>query len=106
MIAPEEFVDMAGQATDFAVRQFASAGIQLATAVGGGAVAGLETAVGTWLESQGLNFTVVRYVGMFLAGWVVFSSAMVLIGLPSRLAMAPVRLALWPFRRIMKFARG
>ena len=106
MIAPEEFVDMAGQATDYAVRQFASAGIQLATAVGGGAVAGLETAVGTWLESQGLNFTVVRYVGMFLAGWVVFSSAMVLIGLPSRLAMAPVRLALWPFRRIMKFARG
>ena len=32
---PEKFVDYAGQATEFAVREFARAGIQLASAVGG-----------------------------------------------------------------------
>lgn len=99
--APEEFVDMAGQATDYAVRQFASAGIQLASAVGGGAVAGLESAVGTWLEQQGLNFTLARYAGMLLAGWVVFSSALVIIGMPARVASAPVRMLLWPLRRVL-----
>lgn len=100
LVAPEEFVDMAGQATDYAVRQFAAAGIQLATAVGGGAVSGLEQAVGDWLEAQGLNFAAVRYVGMFLAGWIVISSALVVLGLPGRVATAPVRLILWPFRRL------
>ncbi len=104
--APEQFVDMAGQATDFAVRQFATAGIQLATAVGGGAVRGLETAVGGWLEAQGLNFAIFRYVGMIAAAWVVIVSAMVVIGLPARLATAPVRLAAWPFRRIFRTMRG
>jgi hypothetical protein len=104
--APEEFVDMAGQATDFAVRQFATAGIQLATAVGGGAVAGLESAVGTWLEQQGLNFTIARYAGMVLAGWVVFSSAMVIIGMPARMASAPVRMLLWPLRRVLRGLRA
>lgn len=100
LAAPEDFVDMAGKATDYAVRQFATAGIQLASAVGGGAVAGLEQAVGNWLEVQGLNFSAVRYLGMFLAGWVVISSALVVIGLPSRIALAPVRLLLWPVRRL------
>lgn len=104
--APEEFVDMAGKATDYAVRQFASAGIQLATAVGGGAVAGLETAVGTWLEQQGLNFAAVRYLGMLLAGWVVVSSAMVIIGMPGRVAMAPIRMLLWPVRRVVRAVRS
>ena len=39
---PEKFVDYAGQATEYAVREFAKAGIQLASAVGGGAARGLE----------------------------------------------------------------
>ncbi len=106
MVAPEQFVDMAGQATDFAVRQFATAGIQLATAIGGGAVSGLETAVGTWLESQGLNFAAVRYLGMIAAAWLVIVSAMVVIGLPARIATAPVRAAIWPFRRLARSIRG
>ncbi len=37
---PEKFVDYAGRATEFAVREFAKAGIQLASAVGGGAARG------------------------------------------------------------------
>lgn len=106
MVAPEQFVDMAGQATDFAVRQFASAGIQLASAVGGGAVRGLESAIGGWLESQGLNFAVARYVGMVAAAWAVIVSGLVLFGLPARLATAPVRLAIWPFRRLAKVIRN
>ena len=39
---PEKFVDYAGQATEFAVQEFAKAGIQLASAVTGGAARGLE----------------------------------------------------------------
>ena len=35
---PEKFVDYAGQATEYAVREFGKAGIQLASAVTGGAV--------------------------------------------------------------------
>ncbi len=106
MAAPEDFVDMAGKATDYAVRQFASAGIQIATAVGGGAMTGLETALGTWLEQQGLNFTVARYLGMLLAGWVVISSALVVIGLPGRIATAPVRMLVWPLRRLFRGGRS
>lgn len=106
MVAPEQFVDMAGQATDFAVRQFASAGIQLATAIGGGAVSGLESAVGNWLDSKGLNFAVARYIGMIAAAWLVIVSAMVVIGLPARIATAPVRAAIWPFRRLARAIRS
>lgn len=106
MASPEEFVDMAGQATEFAIRQFATAGIELASAVGGGAITGLESAVGNWLEKQGLNFSAVRYIGMFIAGWVVLSSAMFLMGLPGRIAMAPVCVAIWPVRRFIKMVRG
>lgn len=106
LAAPEQFVDMAGQATDFAVRQFATAGIQLASAVGGGAVRGLETAVGSWLETQGLNFSVIRYVGMVAAAWAVIVSGMVIIGLPARIAKAPFALALWPVKRIVRLIRG
>jgi hypothetical protein len=104
--APEQFVDMAGQATDYAVKQFASAGIQLATAVGGGAVRGLESAVGDWLAQQGLNFAAARYLGMFLAAWLVIGSGLVLIGLPARLATAPVRWLTWPVRRAIRAVKA
>ncbi len=43
---PEKFVDYAGQATEYAVREFAKAGVQLATAVGGGAARGVENTIG------------------------------------------------------------
>ena len=39
---PDKFVDYAGRATEYAVREFARAGVQLAGAVGGGAARGLE----------------------------------------------------------------
>ena len=58
---PEKFVDYAGQATEFAVREFAKAGIQLASAVGGGAARGLETSIGQTLAAYGLDFPVLRY---------------------------------------------
>src|SRR4029077_1473313 len=79
---PEKFVDYAGQATEFAVREFAKAGIQLASAVGGGAVRGLENTIGEALASYGLDFAWLRYIGMGLAGFVVVLSLMVIVGLP------------------------
>src|SRR5262249_40425284 len=51
LVNPEKFVDYAGQATEFAIREFAKAGIQLASAVGGGAARGLESSIGQALAA-------------------------------------------------------
>ena len=49
---PDKFVDYAGQATEFAAREFARAGITLASAVGGGVARGLESSLGEALASM------------------------------------------------------
>lgn len=97
MADPDRFVDMAGRATEFAVREFGRAGVQLAGAVGGGAVRGLEAAVSSFLARYGLDFAVARYLGMGLAGVVVIVAGMVLVGLPVRWMLRPV---LWPMRLV------
>ena len=61
---PDKFVDYAGQATEFAVREFARAGITLASAVGGGVARGLESSLGEALAAHGLDTPVFRYLGM------------------------------------------
>jgi hypothetical protein len=97
---PEKFVDTAGRATQYAVEQFARAGIQLAGAVTGGAAKGLESAIGSTLARYGLNSALARRAGMVLAGLVAFGAVMVLLGLPIRWMLRPVT---WPFRLM---ARG
>jgi hypothetical protein len=99
---PEKFVDYAGKATEFAVREFAKAGIQLAAAVTGGAARGLENTVGEALSRYGLNLPLLRYLGMGLAGLVVVLSFLVVVGLPVRWMFRPV---LWPFRFVLSFRR-
>jgi hypothetical protein len=92
---PEKFVDYAGQATEYAVREFARAGVQLAGAVGGGAAKGLESAVAETLARHGLDFAVLRYVGMACAGLVVVLATMVLLGIPMRWVFRPF---MWAYR--------
>jgi hypothetical protein len=94
---PDKFVDYAGRATDYAVREFARAGIQLAGAVGGGAARGLETAISRSLANHGLDYAVLRYAGMALAGVVVVLATSVLIGVPVAWVFRPL---IWPWRRI------
>jgi hypothetical protein len=79
---PEKFVDYAGRATEYAVREFARAGVQLAGAVEGGAAKGFETAVAETLARHGLDFATLRYLGMAAAGLVVVLATMVLLGMP------------------------
>ena len=93
---PEKFVDYTGQATEFAVREFARAGIQLASAVGGGAVRGLETTIGQTLAAYGLDIPLFRYAGIGLAGLVVVLCVLVIFGLPVRWIFRPFS---WAFRR-------
>jgi hypothetical protein len=100
---PEKFVDYAGQATEFAVQEFAKAGIQLATAVSGGASRGLENSMRQALSAYGLNSPLLRYLGMGLAGSAVLLSFLVMIGLPVRWLLRPV---LWPFRLVLSFRRA
>jgi hypothetical protein len=89
MANPEKFVDYAGLATEFAVKEFAKAGIQLASAVTGGAARGLESSIATTLAAYGLDFPALRYLGMGLAGLVVLLSLMVIVGLPIRWMFRP-----------------
>jgi len=79
---PDKFVDTAGRATQYAVEQFAKAGVQLAGAVGGGAAKGLESAIGQTLASYGIDSAVTRKAGMIGAGLVAFLAVMVILGLP------------------------
>lgn len=94
---PEKFVDTAGQVTQYAIEQFARAGIQLAGAVTGGAARGLESAIGATLERYGLNSAVTRWLGMAAAGFVVLGALLVLLGFPPRLMLRPIT---WPLKRV------
>ncbi|WP_435016366.1 hypothetical protein TA3x_003931 [Tundrisphaera sp. TA3] len=87
---PDKFVDTAGRVTEYAVNEFARAGLNLAGAVGAGAARGLEGSIGTTLAAYGLNHAVLRYLGMGLAGLLVIGSAMVLLGLPVRWMLRPI----------------
>ena len=97
---PDKFVDTAGRATEYAVRQFARAGVDLVGAVSAGAARGLEGSIGEALSAYGLNLAALRYLGMGAAGLLVFGSALVILGLPVRWMLRPVT---WPFR--MAFGR-
>jgi hypothetical protein len=88
---PEKFTDYAGQATEFAVREFAKAGIQLASAVSGGAARGLESSIGQTLAAYGLDHPLFRYIGIGLSGLVVLVSLLVILGMPLRWITWPVR---------------
>lgn len=94
---PEKFVDTAGQATQYAVEQFAKAGIQLAGAVSGGAARGLESAIGATLERYGINSAVTRWIGMAAAALVVVGAVLVLLGFPLRWMLRPIT---WPLKRV------
>jgi hypothetical protein len=98
---PDKFVDTAGRATEYAVRQFAKAGVDLVGAVSAGAARGLESSIGDKLAAYGLDFAALRYLGMGLAGLVVLGSTLVLLGLPVRWMLRPIT---WPIRMI--FGRG
>ena len=94
---PDRFVDTAGRATEYAVRQFARAGVDLLGAVTAGATRGMESTIGDALARYGLDFAALRYLGMGLAGLLVFGSTLVLLGLPVRWMLRPFA---WPFRML------
>ena len=97
LAAPDKFVDTAGRVTEYAVQQFAKAGIQLAGAVGGGAARGMEAALGGVLAKYGLDSVLARRAGMVLAGGVALLAALVMLGLPIRWLLKPFT---WPARMI------
>lgn len=95
---PDKFVDYAGQATEYAVREFSKAGIEIAGAVGGAAAKGLEATIAQALGEYGLNFAIFRYLGMGLAVAVIGLASLVVLGLPARLALRPFT---WPVRMLL-----
>lgn len=103
---PEKFVDFAGQATEFAVHEFARAGIQLASAVGGGAARGLESSIGQTLAVYGLDNSLFRSIGMGMAGLFAVVSLLVLIGLPVRWIFRPLTFVARPFGAVLHKMTG
>ncbi len=99
MADPDKFVDYAGQATEYAAREFARAGITLATAVGGGAARGLEASIGEALARNGLDLPVFRYLGMAAAVGVIIGALLVFFGMP-------LRIMFWPFTRVARLFRS
>lgn len=100
---PDRFVDSAGRVTEYAVQQFARAGVKLAGAVGGGATRGLESAIGAALRPYGIDSAAARKVGIGMAALVAILAALVLIGLPIGWIFRPLT---WPFRVIRNRARA
>ena len=95
---PDKFVDYAGRATEYAVREFTRAGVPLAQAVAGGAARGLESSVAQALERHGLNVGALRYLGMALAALVALLAGLVVLGLPVRWMLRPLAWTVRVFR--------
>ena len=93
---PDKFVDYAGQATEFAVREFAKAGITLAAAAGSGVAQGLESSIGEALAAHGLDQPLFRYLGMAVASLVAVAASSCIVGVPGA-DDAPADSA-WPIR--------
>ncbi|MBX6313392.1 MAG: hypothetical protein IRY99_10825 [Isosphaeraceae bacterium] len=99
---PDRFVDSAGRITQYAVDQFARAGIPLAGAVAQGAAKGLESALGRTLAGYGLDSAWRRKVGMGVAALVALLATMVILGLPIGWIFRPLG---WPLRLARSRAR-
>ncbi len=89
---PDRFVDSLGRATDYAVREFARAGVTLAAAAGAAGAAGLDDA----LASHGFKSPIVRAIAMCFAGLVAALAFLALVGIPARTALRPLT---WALRR-------
>jgi hypothetical protein len=96
---PEQFVDTAGRATQYAVEQFARAGVQLAGGIGGGAARGLERAVGGALAAAGLDHPILRGGIVAAAIAAIVLAVLVLVGLPVRWIVRPLT---WPARLLAR----
>jgi hypothetical protein len=94
---PDKFVDMAGQATDYAVREFARAGVELASTLPGSVIGGIGAGVDRVLDRVGMNYAPLRWtaVGFFLL--IAAAAAVRLVGWPLRTLAWPVTVA---FRRL------
>jgi hypothetical protein len=99
---PDRFVDYAGRATEYAVREFARAGVHLAGAVSGGVARGIEAATAGTLAAHGLDSALGRYLGMALAAIVAVLAAMVILGLPVGRLLRPLT---WPVRTVINKTR-
>jgi hypothetical protein len=92
---PDQFIDSAGRVTEYATRQFARAGIQLAGAMSSGASKALADA----LNSQGIPIGAARYLGMGLALGVAALALLVLVGVPLKWLFRPVS---WVFALVAR----
>jgi hypothetical protein len=97
---PDAFVDYAGRATEYGVREFARAGVTLASAVGGGVVSGLETSIGEALASRGIDFPVFRKLGVIVAAVIACGALLIVLGFPLRTMLRPFSALGWLFRRL------
>jgi len=100
---PERFVDSAGQATSYAINQFARAGLTLAAAAGAATVTGLDQAMDSWLAGHGLNHPLVRAAACAACTLAALIALLAFLGLPSKLLIRPIA---WITRPLRILRRG
>jgi hypothetical protein len=96
---PDQFVDMAGRATDYAVREFARAGVELAAGVPGALVSGIDAGANNVLDRLGMNYAPVRWTTVTLLLLIAAGVTMRLVGWPLRVLAWPVTFAVRRLRR-------
>jgi hypothetical protein len=99
LVNPDKFVDMAGRATDYAVREFARAGVELASTLPGSVSGGIQAGVDRVLDRWGMNYAPLRWSAVALLLVVAAAAIMRLVGWP-------VRTLFWPFKFAVHLVRG
>jgi hypothetical protein len=93
LASPDKFVDMAGRATDFAVREFARAGVELASGLPNSVAGGINAGVDRVLDRWGLNYAPLRWTAVAFLLLVAAAAAMRIVGWPVRMLFWPVTFA-------------
>jgi hypothetical protein len=99
LASPDKFVDMAGRATDYAVREFARAGVQLASEVPGSVANGIHEGVDRVLDRWGMNYAPLRWSAVVVLIATACVAGLRIIGWPIRTLAWPVTFALRRLRR-------
>jgi hypothetical protein len=99
LASPDQFVDMAGRATDYALREFARAGVELASTLPGAVAGGVHLGVDQVLDRWGLNYAPLRWSAVATLLSVATVACMRLLGLP-------LATLIWPFRVAVRRLRG
>jgi hypothetical protein len=99
LASPDKFVDVTGRVTDYAVREFARAGVELASSLPSAVTGGIQVGVDRVLDRWGMNYAPLRWSAVAFLLVLAATATMRLVGWP-------VRSLFWPFKFAARLVRG